>query len=204
LKKSKNILLTVIIKGYSHFFGKGIIIKEKRRKNMGNGMSSTTKQFDNMKKINVAKEVPRVNYQQMRDNVIKEVDGKYKRHVNDFISEVHKKGKHHNANKSIQSIGDLQQFFKVDNDLSEKLLEDTLLIMSKNADPDIGLKIHLNNNAIQERSVQTLALRNIILQIKESYRKQNINFWIYIIFILVLIASAYVLHNVVYVHSHTK
>ena len=82
-----------------------------------------------------------------------------------------------------------------------KYYEDTLLSMSRNVDPDIGLKILLNKNAIEERSTQTMALQSIIQQIKESYRRQCISYWVYLIFIVTLVIASYLLHNIVYVHT---
>lgn len=114
------------------------------------------------------------------------------------LADTHK----YNLDLIIKTMGDSNRFYKVDNEVSERLLEDTLMSMSKDVDPDIGLKIHLNKGAIKERTLQTVALQNIIQQIKESYRRQNINFWVYVVFITLLLIACYLLHNILYLHTH--
>lgn len=148
-------------------------------------------------------------YFEVRKEVANQVDSSFKSNLNNYLSGIQnaQEGRNsewntNNINNSIKSMGGLEQYYKIDHKNSEKLLEDTLLSMSEKVDPDIGLKIHLNKGAIEERTVQTMALQSIIQQIKESYRRQSISFWVYIVFIIVLLVASYLLHNVVYIHTH--
>jgi len=142
-------------------------------------------------------------YESKRKEVLSSIDDAYNNHANTYYSIIDKKKMNTASikdkvrmNKSMDNMNNQVRVNK-----NTKYYENTLLSMSRNVDPDIGLKILLNKNAIEERSTQTMALQSIIQQIKESYRRQCISYWVYLIFIVTLVIASYLLHNIVYVHT---